>query len=113
MKPPDDPHITARIQELRAALEQEFELRGSADHRKSALHDIEDLKGDMLEALRHTLRHSTSETLRARTAMWGYDKLLEQGKATADPVFDLLAGIPNPPSQDTEDSPAPKSKTSK
>lgn len=90
------PEDSERIQQLRRALEEEFETKKETSHRKSALQDMEELKGDFLEALRHVTRHSQSESLRAKVAMWGYDKLLEQGKATKDSLEELLDGIPTP-----------------
>src|SRR5262245_55041346 len=89
------PQESEQLQKLRAAVEAEFEMNKDSEsaHRRSALKDLEDLKGDMLEALRHSLRHSP-DGLRARVAMWGYDKLLEQGKATRDPLAELMQEIP-------------------
>jgi CHASE3 domain sensor protein len=83
-----------RLKELKDALESEFldnEAEGSTS--KSALSDIEDLKSDFLQALRHTVRHSQSDALKAKVAMWGYDKLLDQGKASVDPIRELIEGM--------------------
>ena len=82
-----------RLKELRDALESEFLDNESNDPKKSALNDIEDLKGDFLNALRHTVRHSQSDALKAKVAMWGYDKLLDQGKASVDPIRELIEGM--------------------
>jgi CHASE3 domain sensor protein len=83
-----------RLAELRDALESEFLTNeSSADTRKSALNDIEDLKTDFLAALKHTVRHSQSDALKAKVAMWGYEKLLDQGKASADPIRELIEGM--------------------
>lgn len=100
-----NPEESEKLKQLREALEQEFEAHETqtSKERKSALQDLADLKADMLEALRHTLRHSQSESLRSKVAMWGYDRLLEEHKTTADPLADLLANVPTP------SSPSPKS----
>ena len=91
------PEDSEKLQSLRKALEQEFEAHSSAEvqTRKSALEDIVELKQDFLESLRHVVRHSQSDSLRAKVAMWGYEKLLEQGKATRDPLADLLGELPS------------------
>lgn len=82
-----------RLKELKDALESEFLDNEAHDTKKSALTDIEDLKGDFLNALRHTVRHSQSDALKAKVAMWGYDKLLDQGKASSDPIRELIEGM--------------------
>lgn len=84
---------SARLKELSEALQAEFYDSENIDHKKSALNDIEDLKTDFLTALRHTVRHSQSDALKAKVAMWGYDKLLDQGKASADPIRELIEGM--------------------
>jgi hypothetical protein len=84
---------TTRLKELREALQSEFLDNEAADPQKSALNDIEDLKADFLNALRHTVRHSQSDALKAKVSMWGYDKLLDQGKANADPIRELIEGM--------------------
>jgi len=94
------PQDSERLRELRAALEQEFAAHDSGDHRKTALQDIEDLKGDFLESLKHVVNHADSLALRAKVAMWGYDKLLEQGKATSDPLESLFDKLPAPARED-------------
>ncbi len=88
-----NPEESERLTQLRRALEEEFATKDDAS-RKSALQDLEDLKGDMLEALQHVLKHGTTDALRSKVAMWGYDKLLEQGKASKDTLAELLDGIP-------------------
>lgn len=88
------PEDEQRLHELRAALESEF--RDSEGERKSALTEIEDLKGDMLSSLQHVLRHSDNEALKAKVAMWGFGLLVDAGKATADPLASLLDGVPKP-----------------
>jgi hypothetical protein len=82
-----------RLKELKDALESEFLESEADDPRKSALNDLEDLKADFLTALRQVARHSQSDGLKAKVAMWGYDRLLEQGKATSDPIRELIEGM--------------------
>ena len=87
------PEDSERVKELRRALEEEF-LKGSDPNaRKSALQDLEDLKTDFLEGLRHCARHG-SDTLKAKVSMWGYDKLLDQGKASTDTLEKLFESMP-------------------
>lgn len=82
-----------RLKELKEALESEFLDNEAHDPKRSALNDIEDLKTDFLNALRYTVRHSQSDALKAKVAMWGYDKLLDQGKANTDPIRELIEGM--------------------
>lgn len=87
---------SARLKELKDALESEFldnEANTDAGTRKSALQDIEDLRSDFLQAIKHVTRHSQSDALKAKVAMWGYEKLLEQGKASVDPIRELIEGM--------------------
>lgn len=82
-----------RLKELKDALTSEFLENETEGAKKTALKDIEDLKGDFLAALRHTVRHSQSDALKAKVAMWGYDKLLDQNKASTDPIRELIEGM--------------------
>ena len=88
------PEQQQKLQELSEALQSEFRLSSTQAVSRDALQDLIDLKSDMLEALRHTLRHSVNESLKAKTAMWGYEKLLEEGRASKDPLAELLAHMP-------------------
>lgn len=90
------PEERAKIDELREALIAEFRLSEEGKGRQSALTDIEDLKGDMLSALRHTLRHSDNEALKAKVAMWGYALLTDSGKGSGDALSRLLEEMPRP-----------------
>jgi len=94
---PEQPMTVERLEELRHALLGEFHanIDGEAATRKTALTDIEDLKSEMLEAIKHIVKHSDSDALRAKVAMWGYDKLLEQGKVDSDPLMKFLDGMNN------------------
>lgn len=88
-----NPDESERLKELKEALESEFLKSEKETRQETATKDIEDLKPDFLEALKHVVRHSTSDNLRAKVAMWGYDKLLDQGKANTDPLHDLIHGM--------------------
>jgi hypothetical protein len=89
------PEDSAKLKELSQALRSEFQVTATSDYRKEALTDLADLKQEMLTSLRSVLRHSQSEHLRAKVAMWGYEKLLEQDKATRDPLIELMQQIPS------------------
>ena len=84
------------VDALKAALEAEFAEKEASTSPKAAKEDIAGLKEDMLGALSHILNHSTDNSLRAKVAMWGYDKLIEEGKADADPLKKLLENMPAP-----------------
>lgn len=88
-----NPEESERLKELRDALESEFHENRANSGIKTPLADIEDLKDDFLGALKHVVNHSDSLALRAKVAMWGYDKLLDQGKANNDPIRDLIDGL--------------------
>lgn len=90
------PEQRAELDELRTALIEEFRSSEESKGQRSALNDIEDLKVDMLEALRHTLRHSDNETLKAKVAMWGYALLVDIGKGSGDALSRLLEEMPRP-----------------
>lgn len=87
------PEETDRVREIKQALEAEFLAAEADTPRKTAIKDIEELKGDFLDAIKHVVRHSPKDELRAKVSMWGYDKLLEQGKADVDPIRDLIMGM--------------------
>lgn len=87
------PKDSERLKELQHALMSEFHESQQNAPNRTPLNDIESLKEDFLGAIKHVVNHSQSETLRAKVAMWGYDKLLDQGKATTDPITELLEGL--------------------
>lgn len=87
------PQESAELRKLKEALESEFKLNEEATASKKPLQDIEELKPDFLSALKHIVKFSDSDALRAKVAMWGYDRLLEQGKASNDPIRDLIEGL--------------------
>lgn len=85
---------TTRLRELKDALESEFlDNEANADSRQSALQDIEDLRSDFLQAIKQVVRHSQSDALKAKVAMWGYQQLLDQGKASVDPIREIIEGM--------------------
>lgn len=88
------PENEEQLRELAAALRSEFELHESGST-KDALKDLEELKEDFLKAIKHTVNHSQSEPLKAKVAMWGYDKLLEENKASKDALSELLKAVPH------------------
>lgn len=90
------PEQRAELDELRKALIEEFRSSEEGKVKQSALTDIEDLKIDMLAALRHTLRHSDNEALKAKVAMWGYALLVDIGKGSGDALSRLLEEMPRP-----------------
>lgn len=92
-----------QVNELAAALRAEFAESESNVERKTAKKDLSDLKPEMLKALKRALEHGTVEQ-QAKVAMWGYGKLLDEGKADADPIRALIAGMPTPkPDEPQED----------
>ena len=94
------PEQQAEIDSIRSALEAEFARSEDATSRQSAKKDLEDIKPDLLAALSHVVNHGT-EANRAKVAMWGYEKLLDEGKADRDPLKQLLEGMPAPKSGET------------
>lgn len=89
------PEEQERIHALHEALLTEFHDTSAKTSSASALEDIEELKTDFLASLKYIVRHADSLALRAKVAMWGYQILIDQGKASRDPLADLLGGIPS------------------
>lgn len=87
------PEQQARVEEIRQALESELRASTSGATSKAAIKDLEDLKDDFLKAIQQTVKFSQNESLKTKIAMWGYEKLIADGKVTTDPLVDLLAGI--------------------
>lgn len=86
------PEESARLAELRTALQSEWEVR----ERKSstAIQDITELKADALATLKHIVKHSDNEGMRAKVAMWAYERILESEDKNGDPLNELLKGMP-------------------
>lgn len=101
------PEQQQELHELSEALRQEFATNEAASGTKAALIDIEDLKPDFLDTLKHLTKHAAKEDLRAKIAMWGYDKLLDQDKAKTDPLRELIEGMGLPADKRTSPSPLP------
>jgi hypothetical protein len=87
------PQESARLAELRHALQGEFQASLDASPRKSAIKDIEDLKPDALAALQHVMRFSQNEPLRAKVAMWTYERLITASREDADELTKLFEGM--------------------
>ena len=87
------PEQQARVDEIRQALEAELRASTTSTTSKAAIKDLEELKEDALKAIQQTVKFSSNESLRTKVAMWAYEKLIADGKAAADPLVDLLAGI--------------------
>lgn len=86
------PEQSTRLQELRQALQQEFEVK--EDAKKAAIKEVVDLKEDSLEALRHTVRFSTNESLKAKVSMWVLDTILDAQKAEDETgILGFLKGL--------------------
>jgi len=80
------PEDSDRVKEIRLALEQE--MRETPSVKQTALKEVEDLKEDALIALRHTLKHSDNNSLKAKVGMWVIDTLVDAQKT--DPESELV-----------------------
>lgn len=89
------PEQREELDTLKAALQEEYAASQANKTAQTAKQDLVDLKGDFLEALSYVTKHGT-EANRLKVSMWGYDKLLEEGKADTDPIRKLLEGMPAP-----------------
>ena len=98
------PEQRKELDELKAALQAEYAQSEASKTSQAAKKDIEELKPDFLASLQHIVNHSTNEGLKAKVAMWGYEILLEQDKAEADPLKRLIEGMPAP--KESNETPA-------
>jgi hypothetical protein len=89
------PEQQARVDEIRIALEQEMREPSPGHTARKPISDIEELKGDMLEALRHVLKFSQNESLKSKVAMWGYEQLLAQSKSADDATTKFFEELAN------------------
>jgi len=80
------PEDSDRVKEIRLALEQE--MREIPSVKQTALKEVEDLKEDALIALRHTLKHTDNNSLKAKVGMWVIDTLIDAQKT--DPESELV-----------------------
>jgi len=80
------PEDSDRVKEINLALEQE--MRETPSVKQTALKEVEDLKEDALIALRHTLKHSDNNSLKAKVGMWVIDTLVDAQKT--DPESELV-----------------------
>jgi hypothetical protein len=86
------PEQQAEVERIREAFRGEFEESRTKSPGSGAITDLEELKTNMLAALKRALDQHDDKKLAASVAMWGYGKLIDQNKATADPLTDLLEG---------------------
>lgn len=100
MSSPKEPEFTqeqrAYIEDLRATLRGEFERSEESQIHKTTIAEVEDLKQDALEALRHTLKHGDNEAIKTKVAMWTVSTILDAQKAGDSPLADFLKGLPTP-----------------
>jgi hypothetical protein len=86
-----EPHFTAEqreyISELRNTLRSEF---AETERERTTVQELEDLKPDALMALKHTLRHSDNESIKAKVSMWTIDTLLDAQRVGDDPLAAFL-----------------------
>lgn len=90
--PLDDltPEQQKELQELHDAFRQEFEEGRERAGAKAAITDLEDLKEDALDAIKAAINQRQNVKLASDVARWTYDKLIDQGKATVDPLSKMI-----------------------
>lgn len=98
------PEESAKVQEIRAALESEFATNEANTAKQSAIKDITELKQDALASLKHIVKHSQNETLKAKVSMWAYEQILESEAGSNDPLKNLFADMPAPASASPADA---------
>lgn len=84
------PEQQKELHELHESFRQEFEAGRERAGSKAAINDLEDLKDDFLGAIKAAVTQRQNVKLASDVARWGYDKLIDQGKATADPLTNML-----------------------
>ena len=104
------PEQQQELHELSKALQSEFADNESKNEAQSAKQDLVDLKQDMLKAIKRTLEHGTVEQA-SKVAMWGYGKLLDEGKVGSDPIRALIEGMPQPAATEVESTEEPSAET--
>lgn len=90
---PDTPLTQEQLRQYRDAFEQEFTAGQENAPTRTAIKDIEELKETSLTTLKGIMSSSQDDSLRAKIAMWSYDRLLDQRKANADPLMDFVQGM--------------------
>jgi len=96
------PEDSARLKELREALVSEFQTNNQQTN-KVAIKDVEELKPDALNTLRHIIKHSDNESLKAKVSMWAYDKMLTaQERNDADALSSLIGSMPRKENANSE-----------
>lgn len=84
------PEQQKELQELHEAFRQEFEEGRERAGSKAAITDLEDLKEDALNAIKAAINQRDNKKLASDVARWAYDKLIDQGKATVDPLTEMV-----------------------
>jgi hypothetical protein len=89
------PEAQEQVRTIKLALEQEFAENQSSGMQtaRATLTDLEDLKGDALEALRHTLRHGQEERYKVDVGKFVITSLLEAQKVKDEPMSEYLRGL--------------------
>jgi hypothetical protein len=86
------PEESERVRAMSLAFQQEFATK---KHERKTIEDVQELKEDALEVLKHILKFSRSETLRAKVATWAYDRILDiEAKDKDDALTDLIKNMP-------------------
>lgn len=88
------PEDSIRVAEIRAALIEEMRASEEGKSATSVIKDVTELKEDALASLKHVIKHSPNESLKARVSMWAIDKVIEAEKANDDPLAEFLKGLP-------------------
>jgi hypothetical protein len=84
------PEQQKELQELHEAFRQEFEEGREKAGAKAAITDLEDLKEDALNAIKAAINQRENKKLASDVARWAYDKLIDQGKASVDPLTEMV-----------------------
>ena len=90
----DENFDSERTKEIAKALREEFHESKAAT--KTTISEIKDLEQDALTTLRHIMKHSDSDSLKAKVSMWCVDHLLENDNSKKTPVdsfFEEMARV--------------------
>jgi hypothetical protein len=91
------PEESEQLRGYREAFEQEFSegLENAATAKTVAITDIEGMKADALTTLQRIVKYSDNEGLKAKVAMWAYDRIIDSQKSDKDALSDLFKNMPN------------------
>lgn len=89
------PEQIEEINSYADAFRSEFENlqkeRKNPNAQREDIHaELDEIVPDALAAIKHVIRHSVNESLRANTSKWLLDKKLERDKEENDPLTKLL-----------------------